>query len=117
MKALVIDDEADILMMAQMALEMEGWEVATASTPSEGLALASSGGFDVVLLDLTFPDADGWEVLSSLQAVCSTPVLLVSGKISAATLHQHGDIQVAGVIEKPFDVMTLAREVASRLQG
>jgi len=116
MKALVIDDEADILMMAQMALEMEGWEVATAATPSEGLALASSGSFDVVLLDLTFPDADGFEVLGQLQAVCSTPVLLVSGKISQATLHQHGDVRVAGVIEKPFDVLTLAGDVSARLK-
>lgn len=115
MKALVIDDEPDICMMAQMALEMDGWEVTTSLSPDEGVTLASAGGFDVVLLDLTFPDADGFEVLSRVQAVCATPVLLVSGKISAATLHQHGDVRVAGVIEKPFDVLTLAGDVKARL--
>ena len=115
-RILVIDDEPDLLMLAQMGLELhEGWEVHTAWSPLEGLRQAAEWGPDVILLDLTFPDIDGFEVLARLRAQESTrhiPVLLVSGKLAPGAAAEHG---VAGVVEKPFDVTTLAENVAARL--
>lgn len=113
-RILVIDDEADILMLAQLGLEMvNGWEVFTASSPPIGIQMAAQHQPDAILLDMTFPDMDGAEVLRRLQAQESTrhiPVLLVSGNHSAMT-----QLGAAGVVEKPFDVTRLAEIVSSIL--
>ncbi len=113
---LVIDDEPDQLTLARLGLElMEGWQVLTATSPSEGVRLAATCRPDAILLDMTFPDTDGVEVLGRLRAqeeTRETPVLFVSGTLAGAAAAELG---VAGVVHKPFDVTRLGPYVASRL--
>lgn len=113
---LVIDDEPDMLTLARMGLElMDGWRVLTATNPTEGVRVAASARPDAILLDMTFPDTDGVEVLTRLRAQeesSGIPVLFVSGTLAGAAAAELG---VAGVVQKPFDVTRLGPYVASRL--
>ena len=57
-RVLVVDDEPDIREVARVSLEMVGgWEVFTAPSGREGLALAASTKPDVILLDVRFTSA------------------------------------------------------------
>ena len=75
---LIIDDEEDIKEIAQMGLEMAAdWNVITASTGKEGLAIAQTSQPEVILLDLMMPKWDGRETLKQLKANRDTANILV----------------------------------------
>ena len=119
-RVLIVDDEADIREVAALSLEMTaGWEVRTASSGAEGIALALADAPDAILLDVMMPDMDGPSTFERLQANGSTshiPVVLLTAKVQAADHRRFSALGVAGVLSKPFDPMTLASEVSGLLR-
>lgn len=61
-RALVADDNADIVQTLSIMLEMLGFEVRCASNGNEAITLAKSQRPDVLFLDIGMPELDGWEV-------------------------------------------------------
>jgi CheY-like chemotaxis protein len=115
-RILIVDDEADIREVAQIALEeIAGWEILTAGSGAEGIARAHTERPDAILLDMMMPDMHGAEVLASLKADPSTtaiPVIFLTAKAQAARQPPAG---AAGVILKPFDPLRLATQAAALL--
>ncbi|MFZ0707798.1 MAG: response regulator, partial [Candidatus Korobacteraceae bacterium] len=64
---LIIDDEAAIRESLQTLLEIEGFEVETASDGAEGLARLAERPFDLVLLDFALPERNGIEILQDIR--------------------------------------------------
>ena len=118
-RVLIIDDEDDIREVAQASLEMMGgWEVMTASSSSEGLAMAETEQPDAILLDVMLPDIDGPATFQRLQAIPATrqiPVVLLTAKVQAADQRRFADLGVTAVLSKPFDPIALASQVAEAL--
>ena len=118
-RILVIDDEKNLCTVIQTCLEyLGGWEVLTAVSGSEGLSLAQAQQPDVILLDLMMPDVDGLMLFQELQNNLTTqaiPVILLTAKVITSDLAQFEQSGIAGVIAKPFDPLTLARQVAEIL--
>jgi CheY-like chemotaxis protein len=118
-RILVVDDEDDIREVAQMSLEMVGgFEVTTAASAAEGIAIAAAERPDAILLDVMMPDMDGPTAFERLRADDRTreiPVILLTAKVQAADRRRFADLGVTAVIAKPFDPMRLAAEVASVL--
>ncbi|MCL1473550.1 response regulator [Argonema antarcticum] len=118
-RILVIDDEDDIREIVQFSLEtMGGWEVITAVSGSEGLALALTQAPDVILLDVMMPDMNGPTLFEKLQANIATqhiPVILLTAKVQPAEQRRFVQLGVKAVIAKPFDPMTLATQLAKTL--
>jgi DNA-binding response OmpR family regulator len=114
-RVLVVDDQGDIRDMARLVLTNAGYEVQTASSGREALALARAGSFDLVLLDINMPDLDGWATLRLLradEAHDDLPVAMFSVKSEVRD-------KVAGLkdgavdyITKPFGVDELVSRVA-----
>jgi len=112
LRALVIDDEPDQTTYLSTLLRDHGWEVRTANSADEGLALALEVVPDVVLLDVMMPERGGLSTLVALRNDPKTkavPVVLVTG-IQATLTHDfkafldrfkkhHPD----AYIEKPVD--------------
>ena len=74
-RILVIEDEPQMLLGLRDNLEIEGYEVATASDGDEGLAKAASFEPDLVILDLMLPRKNGFDVCRELRARSNaTPV-------------------------------------------
>lgn len=69
-RVLIVDDLPDARRLAARLLERKGHQVITAADGEEALALAAAGGYDVVLLDVSMPETDGFEVLRQLPVVC-----------------------------------------------
>jgi CheY-like chemotaxis protein len=116
---LIIDDEEDVKDIAQMGLEMvTDWQVITASTGKEGLDLAKNSQPEVILLDLMMPEWDGIETLKHLKANQSTatiPVILMTAKTQSAIATELTELDLAGVITKPFRPLELPEQIAQIL--
>src|SRR5699024_10506770 len=117
---LVVDDDDDIREVASLALHVVGGlEVTTASTGHEAVATAAERHPDVILLDVKMPDMDGPGTIKLLQRGPTTrdiPVILLTAKLQAQDRSRLDGLDVAGVIAKPFDPMTLAQQVADVLE-
>ncbi len=111
-RILVIDDEADIREVAQLSLEISnGWEVLTAASGQEGLALAIDCQPDAILLDVMMPDMDGpttWKNLQANPATQQIPVILLTAKVQATEQRNYAKLGVNAVFTKPFDPVKLA---------
>ncbi len=112
---LIIDDEEDVRAIAQMGLEMAaGWQIITASSGKEGLQLAVTQQPDVILLDLMMPDWDGKETLKQLKLNRNTakiPVILMTAKTQSAIASELKQLELAGVITKPFRPLQLPDKI------
>jgi two-component system OmpR family response regulator len=113
-RVLVVDDEATLTDLLQMALRYEGWEIRTAADGREALTTARDFRPDAVVLDIMLPDFDGLEVLRRMRADGSdVPVLFLTAKDAVedriAGLTAGGDDYVT----KPFSL----EEVVARLRG
>jgi len=113
-RALVVDDEASLSDLLQMALRYEGWDVRTAPDGQHALRTAREFRPDVIVLDIMMPNVDGLETLRRLRANGDdVPVLFLTAKDSVddriVGLTSGGDDYVT----KPFSL----EEVVARLRG
>ena len=116
---LIVDDESDIREVAGVSLgAVGGYEVTTAASGSEGLEKALAEQPDGILLDVMMPGMDGPTTFGRLQsdpATSGIPVILLTAKVQSADRARFGELGVAAVLSKPFDPMTLPRQVADVL--
>ena len=105
---LVIDDEPDIREIAKISLKItKQWDVLTAASGLEGLDLAVSSRPDLILLDVTMPEMDGFETLKQLR---SHPVYRKKFRFCCSLPQQKSfnkpntfQVGAQGVLLKPFD--------------
>ncbi|HEU0107179.1 MAG TPA: response regulator [Vicinamibacteria bacterium] len=119
MKVLIVDDEPDIRRIAKLGLSrVGGMEVVEAANGAEALVRAKEDKPDAVLLDVMMPGLDGPSTLARLRedpATAGIPVVFLTAKAIAAELERLKVLGAAGVLTKPFDPMTLARELRALL--
>ena len=81
MRILLVEDDPDLAAMLQLALARTGHAVDLAMTGTSALWMARLVAYDVVVLDVNLPEADGFEVCRRLRASeVWTPVLFLSGR-------------------------------------
>ncbi|HKQ24645.1 MAG TPA: response regulator [Burkholderiales bacterium] len=113
-RALIVDDDPDLLALIRLTLEyMAGWQIFSASSAAEGLEIARDRVPDVVLVDLTMPEIDGYEFGRRLRldpATAGVPLVLLTAHTELDKVRL-ADAGVAGVLFKPFQPETLAQQV------
>lgn len=78
-RILAIDDDQDILYTLSAIGKIAGWNVTTTRSGAEGIRLAASGVFDVVLLDYHMPDLDGLSVVRGIrEAGGKMPIIVLT---------------------------------------
>jgi DNA-binding response OmpR family regulator len=106
-RLLVADDSETVLLMLERRLEMEGYEVVTATDGFEALERlrnADSAEPDVILLDAMMPNMSGTEVLEQLRDSGSTiPVLMISAHLDAQEPNRMRSLGATDCIPKPFE--------------
>ena len=78
-KILVVDDDAILVRALAMVLRHNGYDVVAAQNGLQAVASAATESPDLVLLDLTMPGMDGWEVCRTIRGSCRAAVILLSG--------------------------------------
>ena len=118
-RILLIDDEETIQEVVQVGLDLEvGWEVLSASSGKEGIAMAKKHQPDAILLDVMMPEMDGISTLGKLKANEKTkliPVILLTAKTQTADKKKFTNLEIVGVITKPFNSLALAGRIAKLL--
>lgn len=111
---LYVDDDADIREIAEMALSLDpDLEVRTSASGSDALALVEQWKPQLILLDFMMPDLDGPATLRLLRQNSSldeVPVVFITARTSSRDVESLLASGAAGVLAKPFDVMTLAAQ-------
>jgi len=114
-RVLCIDDNADVLEIVKLALEVVGaYDLAVCSGGEQGLRKAASWRPDLILLDVMMPGMDGLATLRELQEnpeLREIPVLFMTASVTVDEQEEYWRLGVAGVIGKPFNPLTLAHDV------
>ena len=112
MNILIVDDEPSIIAALRPVLQAQGHSVATAATAREALAQAGASAFDLVLLDLGLPDADGIEIIAKLKRLTSA-VIVLSARHQESEKVRALDEGADDYVNKPFGI----EELMARLRA
>jgi two-component system, OmpR family, KDP operon response regulator KdpE len=103
-RVLVVDDEPQILRALRINLRVRQYEVFTAATGTEALAVAGHHPPDLVILDLGLPDLSGIEVIHGLRGWTTAPIVVLSGRADSADKVEALDAGADDYVTKPFSM-------------
>lgn len=116
-RILIIEDDPNILIGLEDNLKFEGYEVRSATDGEEGLNLALSGRFDLIILDLMLPILDGMEICRELRKRDEyTPVLMLTAKSDNIDKIIGYEIGADDYVTKPFDSRVLLARIKALLR-
>lgn len=118
MNVLVIDDEEESRFIIRLSLErIGGMTVSEAMGGEEGIAHAMIACPDVILLDVNMPGLDGVDTFRALRANVglAVPIVFVTGQARRGDVDHLTRLGPAGILRKPFNPLTLARELREML--
>jgi signal transduction histidine kinase len=118
-KILVIDDEAWLREMVQMALRQRGYDVILAENGAAGIELAKRELPDLILCDVNMEKVDGYLTLSALRnepATAAIPFILMTGLADQAGMRHGMELGADDYLPKPFTIEALYGAIEARLR-
>jgi len=110
---LIIDDDAEVRAVIRECLEREGFSVVEGANAQQGIDKINLRIPDLMMLDVSMPGIDGWEMLRRVREkldVKDLPVVIFSGKIAEDELGHAPDRGAQGYLRKPFDPLKLVAQ-------
>jgi len=116
---LVVEDDAEIRLFLKTSLVADGFTVFTAASGSEARTMAASRPYDLFVVDLGLPDADGIDIVRSLRARSKLPILILSAQTDERRKIEALDAGADDYVTKPFGIGELRARlrVAMRRAG
>jgi DNA-binding response OmpR family regulator len=112
MRILVVEDERRMAEVLRQALVEEGYTVSVAMDGREGLGLAETGEFDLIVLDVMLPGLSGFEIARRLRANRNqTPLLMLTARDSTKDMVEGLDTGADDYLTKPFSFEVLLARV------
>src|SRR5687767_36858 len=106
-KVLVVDDCPDQVQAVTKILESKGLNVMAASSGLEAIRATFNHRPDVILLDLSMPDMDGFTTSQRLRELTETPIVVISARSHIDDVTRAFDVGADDYLTKPFDVREL----------
>ena len=113
---LVVDDEANIIALAKMYLEKEGYQVDTALDGAEALRKVEQCRPELIVLDLMLPGVDGWEVCRRVRANSDTPIIMLTARDDDVDKIVGLELGADDYMTKPFNPRELVARVKAVLR-
>lgn len=110
---LSVDDDKNLQMVLREYLEEDGYKVLGAHSGRELEDKLKGDPFDVVLLDLMLPDAQGLGLITKIRGASSAPIIIVSGKSDTTEKIVGLEMGADDYITKPFEM----RELSARIRA
>jgi two-component system, OmpR family, response regulator CpxR len=112
-RILVIDDDREMVELLRQSLVQEGFELNTAQSGEDGIAQGRSKPPELILLDVTLPDINGFEVLRRLRRESDVPVIMLTARGDEVDRIVGLEIGADDYLPKPFSV----RELVARINA
>ncbi len=117
MRILIVEDEHRLASVVKRGLEEEGYAVDTVYDGDDGLALARLGHYDLIVLDLMLPGADGLSVVRTLrQQSLNTPILILTARDALDDVVRGLDGGADDYMTKPFAFQELLARVRALIR-
>jgi len=113
---LVVDDEPRIVEAVGMNLELEGYQVSSASNGYEALQKLTEDLPDLVILDVMMPEIDGFETLRKIREVSTVPVIMLTVRGEEIDKVRGLDLGADDYITKPFNPKELVLRIRAVLR-
>ena len=113
---LIVEDQPELVRALRINLRARHYEVLTARTGREALAVAASHPPDAIILDLGLPDIDGIEVIVELRRWCRAPIIVLSGRTSPGDKIGALDVGADDYVTKPFAMAELLARLRAALR-
>jgi DNA-binding response OmpR family regulator len=114
---LLVEDDDDIAVALRLHLEQAGYRLHREADGREAMAAIDSQRWDLVLLDLMLPGADGWEVCRHLRARhADVPVIMLSARSAEAHRVLGLELGADDYVAKPFSMLELVARVRALLR-
>lgn len=114
-RILIVEDNASIAELERDYLEANDFAVDIAADGTKGLAMAESGDYDLLLLDVMLPGIDGWEICRRLRKTSEMPILMVSARKDDIDKIRGLGLGADDYISKPFSPAELTARVKAHL--
>ena len=101
-KILFIDDDFEFLALLEKMLGLEGYKVFPASNGADGLHLAYEQHPDLIILDISMPEQNGFDVCKSLREITTVPILMLTARSNEADVKHGFAVGADDYLRKPF---------------
>lgn len=117
-KLLLVEDERHLAVALKLNFDLEGFDTAIAHSARDAIrTLTTHGPFQLIILDITLPDMDGYQLCRQLRAASNfTPVLMLTARQSPEDRVQGLESGADDYLTKPFDLDELMARVRSLLR-
>ncbi len=119
-KILIVEDEAPVAVTMSFMLTRAGCETEVASTRNEAIRMVQTSKFDLITLDVSMPDINGFIFCAELkQNPCSrdVPIVFVSGRGSLEDQQRGLDVGAVDYITKPFGANEFVPRLLSHIKS
>lgn len=116
---LIVDDDYETLSMLGKLLSKHNFKVVPANSGTQGIALARSKKPELILLDISMPEQDGFSVCKSLKAdpeTANIPVIFLTGKTDSDDLLKGFQSGAQDYIQKPFNHSELLARISTHVK-
>ncbi len=114
---LVVEDEPSLLLTLTDRLTSEGYEVSTSANGAEALEIATTGDFDLIVLDVALPDLNGLDVCRDLRKRgLETPILMLTARSQTVDKVIGLKLGADDYLTKPFEMLELLARIEALLR-
>ncbi|GAA3207946.1 response regulator [Dactylosporangium siamense] len=112
----IVDDEPDLLAMAETYLRRDGFQVVTAGDARTAAAVLRQRPVDLLVLDLMLPDGNGLDFLRGVRAGRHLPVIILTGRTTEQERVVGLELGADDYMVKPFSLPELAARIRAVLR-
>lgn len=116
MKILIVDDEKEIADLIEVYLKNEDYETVKCFTGKDALETVRKTEFDLAILDLMLPDADGFSICSAIREKYKYPVIMLTARTQDIDKITGLSLGADDYVTKPFNPLELTARVKAHLR-
>lgn len=115
-KILLVEDDKTIVKNLSLLLEDEGFTVVAKGTQKEALGILENERFDLILLDLSLPDGNGYVICTTIKRNYDTPIIFLTATDDEASVVTGFELGADDYIIKPFRPLELISRIKNVLR-
>jgi two-component system OmpR family response regulator len=112
-RILLIDDDEKLAELLRQYFAQFDFELASATRPSEGLAMLEQADYELVILDIMLPEMDGFEVCKTIRRDSNIPIIMLTARGEVMDRIVGLELGADDYLPKPFE----PRELVARIHG